>query len=140
MERFVLSLFFESCGGDGWNLSGGWRNPNSDACDWFGVSCDSSNRVVSLLSQFNGLEGTLPSEIGLLNALTRIGLQTNRLRGNIPAEIGRLTDLEFLDLRNNRLEGRVPAAVENLAVSSGTSILLRGNDLECTDNISDLDC
>ncbi|KAL3938183.1 MAG: hypothetical protein SGBAC_006849 [Bacillariaceae sp.] len=79
MERFVLYSFYEAGGGDGWNLNFGWRNPDLGACDWFGVTCDSSDRVISLLSQFNSLEGSLPSELGLLEELTQIGLRKYRM-------------------------------------------------------------
>ena len=56
-------------------MSVGWRDSTTGVCDWFGVECDPSDRVVSIKSQFNALEGSLPSELGLLGELTELGLR-----------------------------------------------------------------
>ncbi|CAB9497022.1 leucine Rich Repeat [Seminavis robusta] len=54
-----------------------------------------------------GLTGTLPSEIGLLTALTKIRLWGNHISGNIPTEIIALTALEDLYLGGNDLVGGI---------------------------------
>lgn len=114
MERFVLYSFYEAGGGDGWNLNFGWRNPDLGACDWFGVTCDSSDRVISLLSQFNSLEGSLPSELGLLEELTQIGLRKYRMAVLMVFIIANLTLLASCWTESNRLSGNIPAALGNL--------------------------
>jgi len=46
----------------------------------------------------NRLNGTLPSEIGLLTRLQKLDLGFNEIRGDIPSEIGQLSDLLFVAL------------------------------------------
>lgn len=81
-------------------------------CDWRGEGgirrCDSDGYVADV-SLWNGLRGTIPSEIGSLTKLTVLYLARNELRGTIPATIGRLTDLEYLGLQHNKLTGTVPS-------------------------------
>ena len=46
-----------------------------------------------------GFNQSLPTEIGLLTALTRLQLVGNRLTGSLPTEIGRLTNLKCLHFK-----------------------------------------
>ena len=56
-----------------------------------------------------GIDGSLPSQLGLMTALTALHLNINFLKGTIPTEIGRLTQLQVLSLSSNSIEGTVPA-------------------------------
>ena len=54
------------------------------------------------------LNGTIPAELGKLDALTRLYLHRNNLTGGIPAELNDLTNLVWLRLYDNQLAGTVP--------------------------------
>ena len=54
------------------------------------------------------LNGTIPVELGQLDALTRLYLHRNNLTGGIPAELNDLTNLVWLRLYDNDLGGEIP--------------------------------
>ena len=54
------------------------------------------------------LNGTIPAELGELDALTRLYLHRNNLTGGIPAELNDLTNLVWLRLYDNDLSGEIP--------------------------------
>ena len=58
--------------------------------------------------------GTIPPELGGLDALTRLDLYSNSLSGRIPAELGKLTSLEALNISGNDLSGPIPSALGKL--------------------------
>jgi hypothetical protein len=60
----------------------------------------------------NAISGTLPSGIGDLVKLQRLGLYRNNLSGAIPAELGNLSHLEQLVLSENNLSALSPAMVK----------------------------
>ncbi len=72
----------------------------------------------------NGLAGSLPAEVRLLQNLKVLNLSNNQFTG-VPAEIGQLKNLEVLDLSNNKITG-LPNELGNL---SKLKILnLKGNN------------
>ena len=76
---------------------------------WEGVYLSGTpSRVTWLILRRRSLDGTLPADLGQLDALTQLNLHTNSLSGSIPAEIGNLTNLEQLFLHNNSLSGAFP--------------------------------
>ena len=89
LEREALVALYESTGGlteeSGWREDGGWLE--GDPCEdaWFGVTCDSvTGSVTELNLVFNYLTGTIPTEIGNLQALVELDLEGNDLTGAIP--------------------------------------------------------
>mmetsp|Transcript_6050 Transcript_6050/g.13486 ORF Transcript_6050/g.13486 Transcript_6050/m.13486 type:complete len:132 (-) Transcript_6050:111-506(-) len=73
------------------------------------------------------LNGTLPTEVGLLTNLEKFLVDLNRLSGTIPSQLGNLTNLERLFLGGNRLTGQMPTELgrlTNLQIFS-----FDGNDL-----------
>jgi Leucine-rich repeat (LRR) protein len=60
------------------------------------------------------LNGTLPSEIGLMTKLTSLELSGNLLVGSLPSEIGKLTDLSALLLDSNKISGSIPTEFGSL--------------------------
>ena len=115
-----------------------WNNSTSDDhCKWFGVSCDSNSRVVSLnitgnahqgnfcsnFAQFplygfgnrrdcwtsgGKLAGKLLPVIAQLTELRILSLPFNAFDGEIPAEIWGMEKLEVFDLEGNSVTGSIP--------------------------------
>jgi hypothetical protein len=98
-ERYALAvIYFEtqaSIDEGSWTTDENWLSSHS-VCFWYGVDCSSkemrSGGVRSLNLSSNGLTGSLPAEIALLN-LESLGLYSNSLFGSIPRTLGRMTDL-----------------------------------------------
>jgi len=67
------------------------------------------NNAKRLTLPSKGLQGGIPTEIGLFTALTSLGLSQNPLTGPMPTEIGLMTSLVNLDFGGNALTGRIPS-------------------------------
>ena len=66
----------------------------------------------------SSLTGTLPSELGLLTALTKLYLFNNALSGVLPTELGLLTALTEMMVDENSLTGSLPTEL-GLATAMG---------------------
>ena len=64
------------------------------------------------------LNGTIPTELGLLSNLEILGLAKSHLTGTIPTEVGLLSNLEWLGLDSNQLTGTVPTGLASLPLVS----------------------
>ncbi|KAK1354103.1 putative leucine-rich repeat receptor-like protein kinase [Heracleum sosnowskyi] len=125
---------------------GWWGNPSpsnmiSNHCNWRGINCSESGRVISIdlgsgenkirgnLEKFNvssftylerldlgdcGLVGSIPYQIGMLSKLNYLSLYNNYLTGFIPKELGNLSNLVNLFLEQNQLTGTIPLALGSL--------------------------
>jgi len=74
--------------------------------------------------------GTVPTEIGLMTALTELNLENNNLEGTIPTEIGNLKNLEILVFDNNEMTGSIPSEIASL--SNLTTLIINNNNFEGT--------
>jgi hypothetical protein len=102
IERDALVALYNSTDGANWTNNTGWLGEAGTECSWFGVTC--TNGSVSRLSFWkNGLNGTIPSELGKLSNLTYLHLGSNSLTGTIPSELGNLTKLTQILLFSNSL-------------------------------------
>ena len=72
MQHYLLAVIYISIGGDNWVNNRNWMT-SAHECDWFGVSCDTFEKVIS-----------------------RIDLTNNNLVGSIPREVGEIRGLEYL--------------------------------------------
>ena len=112
-ERAALTALYDSTDGPGWTNSRNWKT--AAALDkWHGVTTDADGRVQRLGLSFNGLSGTIPTELGNLTNLQSLNLWNNDLSGTIPAELGNLANLQWLNLLGNDLSGSIPAELGNL--------------------------
>merc|ERR1712238_109750 len=66
----------------------------------------------------NDINGSIPSEIGLLTKLKDLYLDGNKLTGSLPNEIDHLTELTTFYLGKNFLTGTLPNQLELLDLSS----------------------
>ncbi|KAL3927806.1 MAG: hypothetical protein SGBAC_012924, partial [Bacillariaceae sp.] len=94
-ERYAVAAFFFQTGGNSlWNFKSGWLTSTA-ACGWYGVTCDSAGKVAGIELSDNSLVGTIPSELGILSALTSVTIVNSfELTGSLPTELSRLTDLK----------------------------------------------
>jgi hypothetical protein len=70
----------------------------------------STSETTGFFFYMSELDGTLPTEIGLMTAATWMNGEwiLNRLTGQLPTEIGLLTSLTFLDFAYTGLTGTIP--------------------------------
>jgi hypothetical protein len=116
VERDALVALYNSTDGATWTDNTGWLGEAGTECSWFGVRCyaDSGKSVSNLNFWKNGLNGTIPSELGNLSNLTYLHLGSNSLTGTIPSELGNLTKLTQILLFSNSLTGSIPSELGNL--------------------------
>ncbi|CAA7061053.1 unnamed protein product [Microthlaspi erraticum] len=98
-----------------------WNPDSSNHCSWFGVSCNSDSRVVSLILRgcdeasrlhfsasspcSSKLGGEISPAVGDLSEIRVLSLPFNDLVGQIPKKIRNLEKLEVLDLQGNSFTG-----------------------------------
>jgi hypothetical protein len=134
-DRLALESLFKSCGGAGWERTGGWMT-EAELGEWEGVTVDAEGRVIELVLHNNGLVGFIPSDIQQLSALRVLNLGNdtvyplqcnNELTGPIPAELGQLRALVYLCLDGSKLSGAIPAELGQLGAL--TDLHLDQNEL-----------
>ncbi|CAJ1964028.1 unnamed protein product [Cylindrotheca closterium] len=91
-----------------------WGQFGQDECEWKGVACNDNQEVTDILLGRQGLAGTIPSEVGLLQALTQMDLSKNNIYGTLPEELYDAVSLEKLFLYKNRLDGTISDKIINL--------------------------
>ncbi|XP_010521466.1 PREDICTED: probable LRR receptor-like serine/threonine-protein kinase RPK1 [Tarenaya hassleriana] len=109
-----------------------WDSDSSNHCSWYGVSCDSKSRVVSLIlrgcrrgdqggfdfadlpSCSLRLGGEISSAVGKLAEIRVLSLAFNYLSGELPEEIWGLEKLEVLDLQGNSFLRKFPGRFSGL--------------------------
>jgi Leucine-rich repeat (LRR) protein len=128
MMHYVLNVLYLSLVGNTWTRNHGWLDFNTTCpCCLYGVSCIDDHAVISIDLANNGLSGSIPTEIGLLTALTSLNMSENEIAGTFPTEIGRLTNLEVLWLDNNMLSSTLPSSLGTLPALKYLSMI--GNRL-----------
>ncbi|XWS66409.1 hypothetical protein CRYUN_Cryun05aG0196700 [Craigia yunnanensis] len=90
-----------------------WSESDSTPCHWPGIAC-TRNRVTSIFLPNKGLTGYIPSELGLLDSLTRMNLSQNNFSKPIPSRLFNATNLIYIDLSHNSLSGPVPPQIKSL--------------------------
>ncbi|XWS43202.1 hypothetical protein CRYUN_Cryun16bG0082400 [Craigia yunnanensis] len=90
-----------------------WSESDSTPCHWPGIAC-TRNRVTSIFLPNKGLTGYIPSELGLLDSLTRLSLSQNNFSKPIPYHLFHATNLIYIDLSHNSLSGPVPPQIKSL--------------------------
>jgi Leucine-rich repeat (LRR) protein len=129
MQRFVLATFYFSTNGDDWTNKDLWLT-DEDECNWYSSNiylsqCNELGYYRYLELNFNGLSGTIPSELALLSdSLTRIDLMQDEdasaqvITGHMPSELGALALLESISLGENDLSGRIPTEFGKWSLAS----------------------
>ena len=117
----ALAALYEATGGPNWTRSDNWLT-EAPLEDWHGVDTDARGRVIELSLGDNALSGTIPPDLGSLEALTGLDLWGNNLSGTVPHELGSLSSLQELDLSFNELTGAVPGSFVELVRLHALSI------------------
>ncbi|MCD7466850.1 Leucine-rich repeat extensin-like protein 6 [Datura stramonium] len=114
------------------NMTANWVGPS--VCNYTGIYCapfpnDTNVQAVAGIDLNHAdIAGFLPDELGLLNDLALLHLNSNRFCGILPLSLSNLTLLYELDLSNNRFVGPFPSVV--LSLPSLSYLDLRFNEFE----------
>lgn len=80
-DRSILFDLYDAAGGDSWTTSTGWKSTKVPYCDWYGVTCTSTNTGELLVSELNlaknNLNGIVPSKIFFLQGLEKLDVRQN---------------------------------------------------------------
>ncbi|CAD6251817.1 unnamed protein product [Miscanthus lutarioriparius] len=91
------------------SASGGISS-RTNHCNFSGIKCDASNRVVAI--NLTGVPlhgGVLPSEVSLLDALSSLTIASCSLSGVVPASLASMPLLRHLNLSINNISGSFPS-------------------------------
>ena len=101
VQRYAMATIYYATNGESWTRKEGWRDPETNECDWASDSESGSGctffRKQILILQFkqNNLVGALPPEVALLSDLRRLDIvgepEGGCLNGRIPSVIGYAT-------------------------------------------------
>ena len=98
-------------------------NATSSISTWEGVTTGGApGRVTRLELANEGLDGSIPSELGRLSGLTHLDLSGNSLTGEIPVELGSPSNLAVLRLSGNSLTGCIPVVLMSVATNDLSSL------------------
>ncbi|KAL0848316.1 hypothetical protein Bca101_021563 [Brassica carinata] len=90
-----------------------WSESDQTPCHWPGITC-TRGRVTSLVLSGRRLSGYIPSELGLLDSLTRLELSRNNFSKPVPTRLFNAVNLRHIDLSHNSISGPVPAQIKAL--------------------------
>ncbi|GJP29551.1 hypothetical protein CLOM_g17136 [Closterium sp. NIES-68] len=89
------------------------------------VTCDEDGMVTSMSLVGMGLNGSIPSSIGLLTRMTYLDLSDNHLGSTVPRSLQHLSYMDTLNLAKNELNGSIPEFIGTLTRT--TFLNLAGN-------------
>jgi len=115
-NRYLLTVLWFNTNGELWTNHSGWLM-NEHECDWFGVECNCRKCQLAptgLVLSGNGLDGSIPNEIGHFLFLETLQFDKNRLVGSLPDSIGETPFMRYLHVNNNTLNGTIPESIGNL--------------------------
>ena len=145
-QKYILNTLFYSTtlAGETWMLQDAWTTKEpvcGPSSSWLGIDCDSTGAVTGLNLTTNSMNGTLPSELRGLTALSKytclcnmntsyildlalidivvyskasIDLFNNELDGELPPIFGALTALHTFKIGSNFFSGTVPDSIQDL--------------------------
>ena len=84
---------------------------DSSLCGRHPSVCDGSYSSIELDFRGEAIDGYLPTQLGLLTNVRRLGGVNNALSGTLPTELARLTLLAQLQLDENSISGTLPTQI-----------------------------
>jgi len=121
-QKYALLVLYYATNGVSWTNNVGWLDPNTDECDWNGITtCDRvfvdgnpENVVTQIQLNDNNLDGDFPADIALLQGLNLLYLHDNpNLVGQIPTATGLLSSIENFSIGNCSMSGLLPEVMSN---------------------------
>jgi hypothetical protein len=130
-ERYIMALLYYSTNGQSWRNQ--YFMKSVPICNWNdggrgavteGITCEATNdskgyAIQEIVLDMNRLGGEIPSELGRLVSLRKLGLGSNSLVGTVPTELGHLLELTSLGLQSNYLVGSLPSHLGQLSKLEG---------------------
>ena len=125
MDYTALRALYLNTDGDNWSDNTGWPDANffnmnptipssTDMSTWNGLTCI-NGKIIYIYLPNNNLNGSLPSEIGLLSELVEINVNDNQMiSGALPIELWNLSNLNRLYMWNTDVSGSIPSAISGL--------------------------
>jgi Leucine-rich repeat (LRR) protein len=116
-QSSALQLEASALLGSGWWRSINNTNDTSSRCEWLGITCNAAGSVTEIVmsSRYFYLRGEMSKlNLSCFPNLVRLDLSINGLNGSIPVEIGALSKLNYLDLSYNNMTGELPFSLTNL--------------------------
>jgi len=114
-QRYALLALYYGTGGEEWILDAGWADQKPNEClgAWLGVNgCrmqpDGNLAVGAIELESNGLKGSLPAEVCLLEKLENIVVAGNELSGALPACLASMEKLKEINIVGNNFSGSLP--------------------------------
>jgi len=99
-----------------------------DCCKNTKITCENNYITKIALTQFDIKNKTLPSSVGATMPMLKILLLNDcNLEGSIPSDIGLLANIEEMELANNKLTGPIPDSIGSL--KKLTRLILNSNKL-----------
>lgn len=124
-DSLALVELYNSTDGANWTNKTNWLT-SSPIDTWYGITV-SGERVTRINLGQNGLNGTIPVDMGSMSSLTSLKLHNNSLSGPIPSELGYLSNLTELILSTNALSDTIPSSLGDLTLLQ--NINLSSNNL-----------
>ena len=119
-DRTALVALYYATGGPSWTRQANYWLSDRPLNEWAGVGVNASDdpdpdRVTFVHISAFGLKGRIPREVGDLEFLKSLVLETDELlTGPLPRELGKLTRLEFLGVSQTGLTGPIPTELQQL--------------------------
>ena len=81
------------------------QHSNQTLCEAFPYACHYGSTTGLIIGDYDGMIGTLPTELGFSTVLESIDISHNSLSGTIPTEIANLRALYHIDFGYNLISG-----------------------------------
>ncbi|MFC5044800.1 T9SS type A sorting domain-containing protein [Aquimarina hainanensis] len=96
-DKNVLLKFYEATNGANWHMT--W-DLSGDAVNWYGITLNGEGKVTEISLSYNNLEGSIPTELAMLDQLEKVSLHNNKLKGGLP-DLNALTVLDVFRISDN---------------------------------------
>lgn len=114
----ALEALYNSTDGSNWLENDNWLDRDKSVCTWLGITCDVNTnhvREINLVGLGKSLNGTIPTEMGLLESVETLVFHGHDLKaGTLPTELAQLKNLRHFQFTTCQLGGTIPPAYGSL--------------------------
>jgi hypothetical protein len=110
--KALVDLYY-STNGDNWTkgFSGDIptnkpRLTGSQACNWYGIACDTAipKHIIETTLNSNNLSGELPLTLANLTKMQTFALIDNKIQGTLPDELSARNEIQSFRMERNHLQ------------------------------------